>query len=250
MRRLAAAHAPFAALWLTRGGLHGERREAESRRVMRLIGLDPSRQFFLRLPDGHVLDFMDEIVARVGQLIARLEPASVFGPAFEGGHPDHDGAQLAAVAALRLGAGAVRAKAAGAETATTGAAEAGKDDALHHISPVLYEFPLYNRAGATILNVGQFIPGTTRIEETPMKLADRLLKRKIVDSFPSQRALLWPLTGIKGGPMMVHVKGEPYRRVPLDRDYTIRPHPGRLAYEFYTAWRFRDFAEVARRVLK
>jgi hypothetical protein len=45
--------------------------------------------------------------------------------------------------------------------------------------------------------------------------------------------------------MMVHLRGEPYRRVPETRDYTVRPHPGRLAYEFYTRRRFAEFASLA-----
>ena len=49
--------------------------------------------------------------------------------------------------------------------------------------------------------------------------------------------------------MMVHVKGEPWRRVPLYRDYTVRPHPGRLAYEYYAPRRFNKFADVARGLL-
>ena len=237
MRRMAAAHLPLAAAWLTRGGLHGERREAESRQAMRLIGVEPRNQFFFRLPDGRVLDFMDDIIARLQRLAAELQPASVFVPAFEGGHPDHDGAQLAVAAALSRGRSGAGSGAASLKAASVAA-------------PALYEFPLYNRSGARILKVGQFIPAATPVEQTPMKLQDRLLKRQLVDNFPSQRAILWPLTGIRGGPMMVHVQGEPYRQVPRDRDYAIRPHPGRLAYEFYTAWRFRDFAEVAARMIK
>ncbi len=223
MRRLAAARLPLAAVWVTRGGLHGDRREAESRRAMDLIGVPPQDLFFLRLPDGRVLDYMDDIVARLARLFRELKPASVFVPAYEGGHPDHDAVQLAAAAAIARNP---------------------------HPHPVLHEFPLYNRAGAGLLKVGEFIPGTTAIERTPMKLADRLLKRKLVVLFASQRAILWPLTGIKGGPMMVHMKGEPYRRVPLDRDYTVRPHPGRLAYEYYAPGRFKEFIKAAARMAR
>lgn len=217
MRRLAAARLPAAAVWLTRGGLHGDRREAESRRAMELIGVDPSRQFFMRLPDGHALDSLDDIVARLAWLLRRLKPASVFTPAFEGGHPDHDTAQLAAAVAIRR----------------------------MTLQPALYEFPLYNRAGARLLRVGRFIPGTTEVRQTPLKMNDRLLKRRVAGTFQSQRAIIWPLTGLRGGPMMVHLKGEPYRRVPLNRDYTVRPHPGRLAYEYFTSERFPHFAGIA-----
>ena len=171
MRRLAAAHKQLAAAWLTRGGLHGERREAESRRAMRLIGLDERRQFFFRLPDGRVLDFMDDIVERLELLFAELEPASVFVPAFEGGHPDHDGAQLAAFTALkrRERKGSRSRISAAAEdnglTAKNAAGISAKSTAvLSPGRPVLYEFPLYNRAGTRTLNVGRFIPGTTPVE--------------------------------------------------------------------------------------
>lgn len=220
MRRLVAARLPVAAVWLTRGGLHGDRREAESRQAMELIGVDPSSQYFLRLPDGHVLDNLEDVVTRLSRLLRKLRPASVFVPAFEGGHPDHDTAQLAAALAIRR---------------------------MSHIQhPTLYEFPLYSRSGAMLLRVGEFIPGTTEIRQTPVKLRDRLLKRRLAVTFRSQRAIIWPLTGLRGGPMMVHVKGEPYRRVPASRDYTVRPHPGRLAYEFYTSERFQHFAGIAR----
>ena len=101
MRRLAAARLPVTAVWLTRGGLHGERREAESRRAMELIGVKPSDQYFLRLADGHAIDHLDEIVERLTRLFEEIKPASVFVPAFEGGHPDHDTAQLAAAVALK-----------------------------------------------------------------------------------------------------------------------------------------------------
>ena len=111
MRRLVAARLPVTAVWLTRGGLHGDRREAESRRAMELIGLDPREQIFFRLPDGQVLDFMDEIVERLARLFGKVRPASIFVPAFEGGHPDHDAAQLAAAAL------SVRRKRGGAESA-------------------------------------------------------------------------------------------------------------------------------------
>jgi len=220
MRRLAAARLPVAAVWLTRGGLHGDRREAESRRAMDLIGVDSSSQYFLRLPDGRALDNLEDIIVRLSRLLRRLKPASVFVPAFEGGHPDHDTAQLAAAVAIRR-------------------------TAHHSHKPTLYEFPLYNRAGVKPLRVGEFMPGTTAIRQTPLKLKDHLLKQRLAGIFKSQRALVWPLTGLRGGPMLMHTKGEPYRLVPASRDYTVRPHAGRLAYEYYTLERFPHFAAIA-----
>jgi len=239
MRRLAAARLPVEALWLTRGGLHGQRREAETRRAMELIGVEPPRLHFLRLPDCHALDRLEDIVVRLSLLLRALKPASVFVPAFEGGHPDHDAAQLAAAVAMRR---------------MSGLSALGRMDGLSALSqtirrPTLYEFPLYSRSGARLLRVGEFIPGTTEIKQTPIILRDRLLKRRLAVIFRSQRTIIWPLTGMRGGPMMVHTKGEPYRRVPLSRDYSVRPHPGRLAYEYYTSRRFQQFAGIATRAM-
>lgn len=218
-----ARRGDVSAIWMTRGGLHGDRREAESRRAMELLGISPERLLFFRLPDGRLLDYADEVVARLVRLMERLSPASVFAPAFEGGHPDHDTVQMAAAAVIARSV-------------------SGGDGSAR---PRLYEFPLYNRRAARILSVGEFIPDVTPTLRTPVKLKDRLMRRKLVTVFPSQRLIAWPLFGLKGGPMMLHLKGEPYRRVPAGRDYTIRPHPGRLAYEFFTPMRFGRFAEKA-----
>ena len=98
--------------------------------------------------------------------------------------------------------------------------------------------------------VGRFIPDTIPGRETRLKLEDRLMKRKLAAVYRSQRAIMMPLLALRGGPMMVHLQGEPYRRVPPERDYSVRPHPRRLAYEFYTRRRFAGFTAVAASVLR
>ncbi|MEK6536499.1 MAG: PIG-L family deacetylase, partial [Actinomycetota bacterium] len=164
MRRLVAARLPVTVAWLTRGGLHGDRREAESRRAMELIGLDPREQIFFRLPDGQVLDFMDEIVERLARLFGKIRPASIFVPAFEGGHPDHDAAQLAAAAALNRSGGKRAAAAlnrAGGNRFVEGSGSgsgyskcATTGEREHRRQPRLYEFPLYHRGNTKLLKVG------------------------------------------------------------------------------------------------
>ncbi len=221
MRHL-ARQGPVTPVWLTRGGLGGDKREAESCRAMELLGIPRESIHCLRLPDGGALDHVEEIVRRLIPLMAREKPASVFVPAFEGGHPDHDAAQLAAAAAMRRSG----------------------------LGGALYEFPLYHRQGARTIAIGRFIPDATPRQETRLKLKDRLMKRKLVSVYRSQRAILMPLLALRGGPMMVHLQGEPYRRVPSGRDYGVRPHPGRLAYEFYTRRRFAGFAAVAATVMR
>ncbi|MFA6002305.1 MAG: PIG-L family deacetylase [Thermoleophilia bacterium] len=219
-----AVRGDVSAAWVTRGGLHGGRREAESRRAMDILGVHPQRLHFFRLPDGRVLEHTDEVISRLTRLIQRLKPASVFVPAFEGGHPDHDAVQLAAAEAIR---------------------RCVPDSSGDRSRPQLYEFPLYNRRAARFLSVGELMPEAVPTLRTAVKLKDRLIRRKLMVTFRSQRLILWPLLGLKGGPMMLHAGGEPYRCVPLDRDYSVRPHPGRLAYEFYTPVRFARFAKTA-----
>lgn len=224
MRRLALTGGQVLAAWLTRGGLHGNRREAESRRATELLNVKPENLYFFGLPDGRALDYLDDIVNRLAALLKKRRPGSVFVPAFEGGHPDHDCVQLAAAAAVR-------------------------DFQPQGGKPELYEFPMYHRRRGRPLAVGEFLPGGGPTLYTPLKLGDRLLKRKLAGIYSSQRLITWPLLALKGGPMMLHLRGEPYRPVPPDRDYTRPPHPGRLAYEFYTRIRFKDFAEKARRLV-
>lgn len=214
LRQLAAGKEPIICAWLTRGGLGAREREAESIRAMAIVGIPRDNLRFFRLPDGDALDHLDEIVDRLARLLQGRDFRSVFVPAFEGGHPDHDTAQLAAALALKQ----------------------------HPGKTTLFEFPLYNRYKTRLLRVGEFIPGTTPLRMTPVSFRDRLLKRKLAGVFASQRWLTMPLLGVRGGPLLLHTRGEPFRRVPAGRDYTRRPHPGRLAYEYYTRRRFAEFA--------
>lgn len=220
MRRLAAAGGKPGAVWLTRGGLGGSRREEESRRAMALLGLDPANLRFFRLPDCGSLEHVEAIVGRLRAIFLQARPATVCVPAFEGGHPDHDVAQLAAAVAL---------------------AETGQP-------ATLLEFPLYHRHQNRFLKAGEFLPGPPESLYAPLGLRDRLLKKRLTMLYQSQWPVLLPLLALKGGPMLLHPRGEPYRLVPAGRDYTQPPHEGRLAYEFYTRVRFSRFRGVAERI--
>ncbi len=211
---------PVTTVWLTRGGLHGRLRQAESQRAMEALGVPRHSLLEMGLPDSHLLEYLGDVIRRLTRLMEDRRPAAVFVPAFEGGHLDHDSLQLAAAAAIRRLPGGVRRR------------------------PLLFEFPLYHRSGHR-LAVGDFLPGAARTLKTPLRLRDRLLKQKLARIYNSQRLILYPLLTLKGGPMMLHLRGEPYRRVPPGRDYALPPHPGRLAYEFYTRSKFGDFARAA-----
>ncbi len=212
------------AVWFTSGGLSPRRRQAESHRAMEILGVPRQNLLEMGLPDGHLLDCLGEVVRRLVDLMAVRRPASVFVPAFEGGHPDHDSLQLAAAAAI------------------------SRVDWEVNRQPALFEFPLYHRSGGGIA-VGDFLPGGGAAFKTALKLKDRLLKQRLARIYRSQRLILYPLLALKGGPMMMNRRGEPYRLVPPGRDYTRPPHPGRLAYEFYTRRRFKEFASAAEAVI-
>lgn len=220
MRRRAAAGAEVSAVWLTVGGLGGRQREAESRRAMELLGIGSDRLYCLRLPDGRAVCHLDEIIHRLEALFQRLRPAAVFVPAYEGGHPDHDAAQLAAAIAL----------------ARTG------------LKADLCEFPLYHRYRSRFLTVGEFLPGPPEPSYTRLGLKERLLKKKMAGLYESQRPVMPALLSFRGGPLLLHPRGEPWRPVPAGRDYRQRPHGGRLAYEFYTRVRFRGFQAAVERL--
>ncbi len=215
-----AQRGPAAAVWLTRGGLHGRLRQAESRRAMDILGVPRRALFEIGLPDNHLIDYLEDAVRRLARLMAAYRPASVIVPAFEGGHLDHDSLQLAAAAAIRRTNWGVN----------------------QH--PPLYEFPLYHRSGRR-LAVGEFLPGPARTIFTPLKLKDRVLKQKLARIYSSQKMILYPMLAFRGGPMMLHRRGEPYRLVSAGRNYTKPPHSGRLAYQFYTRRKFSEFASAA-----
>lgn len=237
MRRLMRTGGPVRAAWLTRGGMKGERRQSESRKAMELLGVEPENLIFFGLPDGHLLDYLEDIIPRLMGLLERHRPASVFVPAYAGGHQDHDTVQLAGAVAIR--------RLQEAEHYAPGPAVGRSRDIT------LYEFPLYHRFGSRILSVGELIPGGDYpVLRTPLKLRDRLLKQRLARIYKSQRLILYPLLGIKGGPAMLHRDGEPYRQVPPDRNYERPPHPGRLAYEYFTGRRFDKFSRKASKVIR
>ena len=209
-------------LWLTQGGLGAAGRRAESVTAMELLGVPPDALRYMCLPDNHLLAYLPQVVVRLRRLICRLRPASVFVPAFEGGHQDHDTVQLAAARALACLA------------------------PEPHWRPRLYEFPLYHWQPGHLPVVGRLPAGIPPQQQTPLKLRDRLLTQKLTRIYASQKFILYPMFAIKGGPMMLHLGGEPFREVPAGRDYAETPLGTRPAYEYFMLRRFSRFAAAAR----
>ena len=89
------------AAWMTSGGYDGlERvREDEVQKAMDVAGVE--RRHLLRLPDGGLVRVLEEACAALHRLIGEVRPGAVIGPAFEGGHADHDATSFAVAEGCR-----------------------------------------------------------------------------------------------------------------------------------------------------
>lgn len=103
-------------IWLTDGGVGGqdiERRNRESMRILRRLGVDIANMHFVgaswNVPDGGLYLRLDDVVPRLVEEFGHLAPtAEWLIPAWEGGHHDHDAAHLAGLAMAAAGTSEVR----------------------------------------------------------------------------------------------------------------------------------------------
>lgn len=107
IRRAVDAGVPVHAVWLTDGGWGGQsipRREAESRQILRSLGVDEKNMHFLGarmgIPDGKLHLSLEKAEEVLLQLISSIGDVEVMAPAWEGGHQDHDAAHLVVVGAM------------------------------------------------------------------------------------------------------------------------------------------------------
>jgi LmbE family N-acetylglucosaminyl deacetylase len=89
------------AVWMTSGGYDGldRVREDELRQAMDVAGVE--RRHLLRLPDGRLVGVLDAACSALHELIGNVKPQALVGPAFEGGHADHDATNFAVAEACR-----------------------------------------------------------------------------------------------------------------------------------------------------
>ena len=233
-------------LWATAGGLApARRRVAEGVRVLATLGLPGAAGTDLHLADQHAVEHVAAIAAAVvllvdgaptpterpsdatrgevgaagttGEHAPAAATTTVYVPAYEGGHPDHDAANLAAAraAAARPGLRVI-------------------------------EFPLYRRGPFGLTVAAPQPPAATPREPlTVLSLneADLALRRLLARANASQLVpLLLPLLGVAR--LAGRGRAEPARPLPA-HDYTRPPHPGRLLYELYTPWRFARWSAAA-----
>ncbi len=90
-----------------RGGVPGDPeaaaalREREAREASSILGVPEQRLFFLRFPDGRLVDHLEAARSRVGALVQELGVQELFVPYGRDYHPDH-------VAAYRIGRACLR----------------------------------------------------------------------------------------------------------------------------------------------
>ena len=89
------------AAWMTSGGYDGLQamREREIEQAMDVASVE--RRHLLRLPDGGLVGALDDACAMLYRLIGEIRPRAVIGPAFEGGHADHDATSFAVAEGCR-----------------------------------------------------------------------------------------------------------------------------------------------------
>jgi LmbE family N-acetylglucosaminyl deacetylase len=228
LRRALAGGGRVHLLWATAGGLApARRRVAEGARVLEVLKPTGATGSDLRLADQHAVEHVATIAAAVGLLVdgaplpdasegdairegVRAAQATVYVPAYEGGHPDHDAVNAAAAlaAAARPGLRVV-------------------------------EFPLYRRGPLGLTAASPLPPAGTAREPLvvlPLDGRDLALRRLLARANASQLVpSLLPLLGVAR--LAGRGRAEPARPLPA-HDYTRPPHPGRLLYELYTPWRF------------
>ncbi len=106
-RDVAAGHR-IHCVFLTDGAGHGAdpaRREAESRRALASLGVDPAGVFFpgveLGLPDGRLPEHLGTALRALEETVGHLPIRRIYTLAYEGGHQDHDAVHLLALAFAR-----------------------------------------------------------------------------------------------------------------------------------------------------
>jgi LmbE family N-acetylglucosaminyl deacetylase len=224
MKLLLDSGAHVEAAWLTSGGMMGgaKHREKELHRAMEVLGLPSERIHLLRFPDLSLVEHLDSASDKLAELLGELKPDTVIATAYEGGHPDHDAVNFLAGEALTRS----------------------------QIQAKRFEYPLYNGTGPIQhwwWRINRFPPNDPPTLHTPMTEESIRCKHRLMRIYSSQWMFMVPARLASGKAKLLRY-GEPYRAVPLDRDYLSPPHTGRLNYErWFNAFmriRFRHFRDA------
>lgn len=226
-RELASGHR-VACVFLTDGAARGcapARRDAESLRALRRLGVDPGWVRFPggpgRVPDGRLPLHLGRGLALLEQAVQGLGIRRIYTLAYEGGHQDHDAAHLIALAFARR----------------------------HGLLERTWQAPMYHGAGrpGRLFRVHAPLRENGRPLERRLGRAEALRHALLALSYPSQ----WR-TWLGLFPGFAWSRGLRRREwlQPVDRAaFRRRPHAGPLLYERLFGFAYEEFAAAARRDL-
>jgi N-acetylglucosamine malate deacetylase 2 len=216
-RRTAAALQPSRALWEVARAAYKAARRRELEAAMLLGGLKPHRLHSIDIPDQEAAHTLAGLTAELVRLLRAHGPDVVVTQPYEGGHPDHDATAFAVHHACEL---------LSAEGLTP---------------PAVIEMTAYHLAGDAF-HSGEFLPGGDPGRAVPLTVEDAALKRRMLDCFATQRAILARLAW---GP-------ERFRLAPA-YDFTAPPPSGDVYYErlglAMTVRQWQQLAHEGRRAL-
>jgi len=189
-------------------------RRAEAELALSHVGVKQEQIEWLGAVDQDAVFHSVELAQNLAKLLEQECPDLLITHPYEGGHPDHDAAALIAREAL---------------------AQLNPEKA-----PMLLEMSSYYAREAQCVT-GEFL-GANAADEFRFQLTDqdRQRKRKMFDSYPSQRLVLTAFSTAE----------EHWRKAP-DYDFTRPPHEGKLWYECMgwattgEAWRAAAAASMA-----
>lgn len=196
--------------FLTDGGggkASPQTRNHETTTVLTLLGIPKPHILFIGsdfgIRDGVLVEHLDLALERLEAALTGIELGTIYCLAWEGGHQDHDASHLVAVAFARRRA----------------------------ILDRCFELPLYR--GATTFRVLAPLAGSTQWERRRLTFREGLRYSLLARHYPSQRKSwlgLFPELFLK----VAILRRETLRPVDASR-LRMRPHAGRLLYE----WRFK-----------
>lgn len=184
-------------------------RDAESRRVLRRLGVEPECVAFLRDDDGRISDgTLVHSLHRARRMLLEwlraltVVPERIYTLDWEGGHHDHDATHLVTLSAAR---------------------DLGVDD--------VYVYPFYNgwRRRAGFARVASFVPGAAPVLRRRLSVRESWRAAWSVTSYPSQR-LTWLALGPGFVLRMLARREERVRRADPQR-VLVAPYEGVLHYE-------------------
>lgn len=196
------------------GPEYAEKRVAESKTAMTLLGVDTANCFYLRHEDGNTQRNVEEIVTEVFRALSAVKPDVIYVPAYEGGHIDHDIANFTTVQAVKMA----------------------------KLTCPIFEFPLYSAKSTFCLfpfrmrKYPASIPTTCRrLSENEYQFVLDYWKIYSSQHFP----LGWYIDFISGKRSTFGY--EYIRRIPT-YNYLQKPCRGSVAYERYLKVNFEDFS--------